>query len=95
MDRRGILSADIKEIQNTFVVEKPQTEKKNELEEELDFYKSLFQTHQSSVLFNLHIKKKDGKNVWVDPIRDNREYLESLDRDEDVEEWLKPVRPSR
>lgn len=95
MDRRGILSADVKEIQNTFVVEKPQTEKKNELEEELAFYKSLFKNHPNSVVFNLNIKKKAGKNVWVDPIMDKREYLESLDKDAEVMEWLAPVRPSR
>jgi len=88
MDRRGILSASVKK-------EIPNTDKKNGSEEELKFYKSLFRTHPNSVLFNLHIKKKGGQNVWVDPITDDREYLESLDQDQDVEEWLKPVRPSR
>lgn len=73
-------------------------EVKSELElvkEELDFYKSLFKTHHNSVVFNLMIKKKDGKNVWVDPVRDDVTYIESLDRDQDVEEWLEPVKPSR
>lgn len=72
--------------------------KKTELEiikEELEFYKSLFQSHNNSVIFNLHIKKKNGKNVWVDPVMDSKEYLETLDRDKDVEEWLEPVKPSR
>ena len=66
-----------------------------ELKKELEFYKSLFKTHQNSVVFNLNIKKKDGKNVWVDPIMDKREYLESLDKDKDVLSWLEPVKPSR
>lgn len=71
---------------------------KTELEivkEELEFYKSIFQSHHNSVIFNLTIKKKNGKNVWVDPIMDNREYLRTLDQDEQVKEWLKPIKPSR
>lgn len=71
---------------------------KTELEivkEELEFYKSIFKSHHNSVIFNLTIKKKNGKNVWVDPIMDNREYLRTLDRDEQVKEWLQPIKPSR
>lgn len=71
---------------------------KTELEivkEELEFYKSIFKSHYNSVIFNLTIKKKNGKNVWVDPIMDNREYLRTLDKDEQVKEWLKPIKPSR
>ena len=44
---------------------------------------------------SLNIKKKNGENVWVDPIMDQREYLESLDKDEEVLSWLEPVKPSR
>jgi len=71
---------------------------KTELEiikEELDFYKSVFESHHNSVIFNLTIKKKNGKKVWVDPIRDNQEYIQTLDRDEEVIEWLRPIKPSR
>jgi hypothetical protein len=71
---------------------------KEELEivkEELEFYKSIFKSHHNSVIFNLTIKKKNGKNVWVDPIMDHREYLRTLDRDEQVKEWLQPIKPSR
>lgn len=71
---------------------------KTELEiikEELDFYKSVFESHHNSVIFNLKIKKKNGKKVWVDPIRDNQEYIQTLDRDEEVKEWLEPIKPSR
>jgi hypothetical protein len=66
-----------------------------ELQEELEFYKSLFKTHNNSCVFNLSIKKKNGKNAWVDRIRDSHSYIESLDRDEDIEGWLQPVKPSR
>lgn len=77
---------------------KPEKSEKTELEllkEELEFYKSLFNSHNNSVVFNLSIKKKNGKNVWVDHTRDSREYLEALDMDEEIEEWLKPIKPSR
>lgn len=65
------------------------------VKKELEFYKSLFKTHHNSVVYNLNIKKKNGENVWVDPIMDQREYLESLDKDEEVLSWLEPVKPSR
>ena len=65
------------------------------VKKELEFYKSLFKTHHNSVVYNLSIKKKNGENVWVDPIMDKREYLESLDKDEEVLSWLEPVKPSR
>ena len=84
-------------IQERFCVNSIKSEK-TELEllkEELEFYKSLFDSHNNSVVFNLSIKKKNGKNVWVDHTRDSREYLETLDMDEEIEEWLKPIKPSR
>jgi len=66
-----------------------------ELKEELDFFKSLFKTHRNSVVFNLKIKKKQKKCVWVDNINDDLKYIESLDRDDEVIEWLKPVKCNR
>jgi hypothetical protein len=94
MDRRGIILPKF-----TQVVDEASSisleEEIEELKEELELYKSLFKSHRNSVIFNLTIKKKTGKSVWVDHVRDDREYLLSLDRDSDVEEWLKPVRPSR
>lgn len=77
---------------------KDNTSSLSELEmvkKELEFYKSLFKTHHNSVVYNLNIKKKKCENVWVDPIMDKREYLESLDQDEEVLSWLEPVKPSR
>ena len=62
---------------------------------DLEFYKSLFYSHHNSCLFNMKIKYLKGEKVWVDPTRDTTEYISNLDRDSDVEEWLKPVRPSR
>ena len=67
----------------------------NIVKNELNFYKSLFKTHHNSVLFNLSIKKRNNKSVWVDHIRDRREYLLSLDSDDEILEWLKPIRCER
>ena len=69
--------------------------KNNCIEKKLEFYKSIFKTHRNSVVFQLKIKKKDGKPVWVDRIRNERRFIESLDRDSEIEEWLKPVRCER
>jgi len=66
-----------------------------DLNEELNLYKSLFKTHHNSVVFNLKIKKRNGKKVWTDRISDNRSFIESLDKDEEVEEWLKHVKCER
>lgn len=67
----------------------------NSLKEELDFYKSLFKTRRNSCIFNLKIKKMNGENVWVDRVRDQREDFLKLDMDEEVEEWLKPIKCER
>jgi len=72
-----------------------ESEKIRKLREELEFYKSLFVTRRNSCIFNLKIKKMNGKNVWVDRVRDQREDFLKLDRDEEVEEWLQPVRCER
>ena len=63
--------------------------------EELELYKSIFKTHRNSAVFNLKIKKKKDKPVWVDRIRDGRDYILSLDTDDEILEWLKPVRCER
>jgi len=68
---------------------------KIELEEELNFHKSIFRSHRGSVIFNLYKKKKDGKDIWIDKIRCNQGDLLELDRDEDIEEWLKPIKCER
>lgn len=63
--------------------------------EELELYKSIFKTHRNSAVFNLKIKKKNNKPVWVDRIHVDRNYLLSLDTDNEIIEWLKPVRCER
>ena len=65
------------------------------LKEELEFYKSLFVTRRNSCIFNLKIKKMNGKNVWIDRVRDQREDFLKLDMDEEVEGWLQPIRCER
>ena len=64
------------------------------LKAELEFQKSIFTSHPNSAVFNLHVKKKNGKNVWVDKIADYWE-LNTLDDDPEVRGWLKPVRCER
>jgi len=66
----------------------------NELQRELDFYKSVFKTHNNSCIFNLHIKTIKGQKVWIDRIRDTDSF-HLLDKDEEVLEWLKPVKCER
>lgn len=75
--------------------ESEESEEIRKLKEELEFYKSLFVNRRNSCIFNLKIKKMNGKNVWVDRVRDQREDFLKLDRDEEVIEWLKPIRCER
>jgi hypothetical protein len=72
-----------------------QSDKIKKLEEELDFYKSLFRERNNSCIFNLRIKQINGKNVWVDRVHDQREDFLQLDKDDEVTEWLRPVRCER
>tara|TARA_Y100001936_G_scaffold225920_1_gene244829 strand:- start:418 stop:684 length:267 start_codon:yes stop_codon:yes gene_type:complete len=64
---------------------------------ELEFYKSIFKSHNNSAIFNLRIKKIKGKRIWVDKVLDrcNLELLKSLDTDDEVNEWLKPIKCER
>ena len=64
------------------------------LKEELDFYQSLFNTHYNSAVFNLYIKSMNGKKVWIDKIRESNKF-HLLDDDEEVFEWMKPVKCER
>ena len=84
---------DVGSIYNKLEREKDELKNENtELKSELQFYKSLFKTHRNSVVFNLKIKKKNCKKVWIDHIRDNREKILELDMDDEVKEWLKPIK---
>jgi hypothetical protein len=64
----------------------------NKLNAKYKFYKSIFRSHNNSVVLNLQIKKINGSRVWVDPICDDIEFIKSLDRDDEVTEWLKPIK---
>jgi len=67
------------------------------LKNELELYKSIFKTHYNSVIYNLKLKKINGKKIWIDKIKisSNYELLNILDKDNDVIEWLTPVRCER
>ena len=68
-----------------------------QLKEDLEFYKSIFQKQSNSAIFNLRIKTINGKRIWVDKVKIYTDYelLNSLDKDEEVIEWLKPIRCER
>tara|TARA_B100001287_G_C22528680_1_gene456278 strand:- start:60 stop:740 length:681 start_codon:yes stop_codon:yes gene_type:complete len=66
-----------------------------ELRKELEFYKSVFKSHRNSLVSQVKIKTINGRKVWIDHIRDDKKLIESLDRDEEVEEWLKPIKAER
>ena len=86
----------IKEQKTSLVNDNKELKKKCEqLESELEFYKSIFKTHINSCVFQLHIKTINGEKVWVDPIRCDRSFLLTLDKDEEVDEWLRPVKCER
>ena len=63
--------------------------------DDLEFYKSIFKTHRNSVVYNLYIKYKNGKRLWIDKIRTDYYELKQLDEDKDIKEWLKPIRCER
>ena len=67
------------------------------LKNELEFYQSIFKTHYNSVIYNLKLKKINGKRIWIDRIKISSQWklLNSLDKDNDVIEWLTPVRCER
>ena len=67
----------------------------NSTKEDLNFYKSIFKTHRNSVVYNLYIKYKDSKRLWIDKIKTDKYELTQLDEDEDIIEWLKPIRCER
>lgn len=67
----------------------------NELKFLVKFYQSIWETHSNSVIYNLKIKYINGDPLWIDKIRCGRDLLLKLDRDEEIDEWLKPVKCER
>ena len=65
-----------------------------EMENELIFYKSILNMHNSCI-FNLRIKTRRNKKVWIDIVRANREELDTLDIDEEISEALNPPKCER
>tara|TARA_B100000902_G_C27277017_1_gene899410 strand:+ start:813 stop:1088 length:276 start_codon:yes stop_codon:yes gene_type:complete len=73
-------------------------EKENKrLENDLYFYQSIFDVKNNSAVFNLRIKTINGVRIWVDKVLDHSdtEFLKLLDQDDEVKEWLKPIRCER
>ncbi len=68
-----------------------------ELNKELEFYKSVFKTHSNSAVFNLRIKTLNGKKIWIDKVRQrcDRQLILSLEQDDETREWLEHVRCER
>lgn len=65
------------------------------LKEELEFYKSIFNM-RNSCIYNLTIKKKNGKKVWFDSVLFTEKELLELDRDEEINEMIfNPAKPER
>ena len=64
-----------------------------QLKKDLEFYKSIFQTHSNSAVFNLKIKTIDGERLWIDKVKiySDHQLLNSLDKDDEVLEWMKPI----
>ena len=64
-----------------------------QLKKDLEFYKSIFQTHSNSAVFNLKIKTIDGERLWIDKVKiySDHQLLNSLDKDDEVLEMLKPI----
>ena len=94
IDKMNTVTKETKEEYNPLSVHQLTIENKK-LKEELEFYKSLFTDRRNSCIFNLKIKKMNGENVWVDRVRDQREDFLKLDMDEEVEEWIKPIKCER
>ena len=71
--------------------------KNKKLKDDLDFYKSIFKTHGNSAVFNLRIKSINNKRLWVDKVKIHADYklLNSLDIDNEVIEWKKPIKCER
>jgi len=82
----------MEEILKEVLMEKEELRLKNiELEKDLEFYKSILEM-RNSCIFNLHEKTKKGERVWIDIIYAETKELLELDMDDEIKEWLKPVR---
>lgn len=69
-------------------------EENKKLKEEIDFYKSI-SNFTSSLVGNMIVKIKDGKKVWIDRLKVNKETLQQLEPDEDILAWLDEIQGLR
>ena len=65
------------------------------VKEDLEFYKSIFKTHENSAVFNLRIKSINGQRLWVDKVNAEHSLKIQLDPDEETVEWLQPIKCER
>lgn len=82
----------MEEILKEVLMEKEELRLKNiELEKDLEFYKSILEM-RNSCIFNLREKTKKGERVWIDVINAETKELLELDMDDEIKEWLKPIK---
>jgi len=63
--------------------------------EELEFYKSIF-TMRNSCIYNLSIKKKNGKKIWFDSVLYTEKEILELDSDDEINDMIQnPPKPGR
>tara|TARA_B100000767_G_C19361326_1_gene367978 strand:- start:212 stop:469 length:258 start_codon:yes stop_codon:yes gene_type:complete len=82
----------MEEILKEVLMEKEGLRLKNiELKKDLEFYKSILEM-RNSCIFNLREKTKKGERVWIDVINAETKELLELDMDDEIKEWLKPIK---
>lgn len=82
----------MEEILKEVLMEKEELRLKNiELEKDLEFYKSILEM-RNSCIFNLREKTKKGERIWIDVINAETKELLELDMDDEIKEWLKPIK---
>ena len=84
----------IRNLPNDKAIIARQELKIKQLEEDVDFYKSILRKNNSAI-FNLKIKTIHGERIWYDKVFDYMTLLHQLDEDDEVIEWKKPIRCER
>jgi hypothetical protein len=59
----------------------------DQLQKKIDFFYTIYE-HNTSMVYQMNIKTKNGNPVWVDSLRTGVEFLETLDKDEEVDQWI-------
>jgi hypothetical protein len=63
-----------------------------ELEDELQFLKSLWTKHPMSVVYQMRIKTRNGQKVWVNTRDVTLAELMTLDHDDEIQGWIDDCR---